>query len=432
MANNAKIKNIDNCQVITKMERSQDGNKLTIIARDSPVICQKKFISEKQDDDFVMTVDEEHINKLEEKGKIDSNIKKTLVNLFNTRAPQINSPADYLQLIKQLEEEAFSIRRLLEQSLPDKDDNAKNELYNVNSNEYGISRLITDRLYSLFNKIYKDSINMEKPKNELGTYKIIVPLEDSSNRKKQYGIEYTFEASSEANAWDIVNLWSDSMKTNALKTLHAYWAYAKKRGNLKFESYLSEIIKVTSKKDRTSHISSEEKDKFWQSTMLLERTKLTITVGKTVKAFPLLQILKRTMGGKIDNKIEEKFPLSIEVNVLDVDTIESTFNIKPYIPSGFCDPIPELPQNMVLLITLLEIRRNQRRNHKESEWDEGWIISSTHLEKTFASNPSVARKRVKEILNGYQELGIIKGFEIYGNKYKKYRIYYREQPKTTK
>lgn len=423
---------LDQMNIIAKMQPTNEGNELTLIARENTPSDPKALTDTdaKEEGDISITITKEKAQRLHEEGITDKETSNIIVEMFENHERTVNLSKqraskeiieeaiqrDTKQLPKQIAamRHLLSIKDLIEEN---NEADKMSPLFKENvdpENGLGITKAVMDRLQYLPDLL--DRAVMEEPVDNSNMYTIKSTLPGRSKGGiGLIGLEYTYIAPDKNTACKIAKQYNNDMCSGAMKALLAYWAYANEKGAFFFSANLSTIISMISGHARKSYIESGEKEKFWHLSKLLENTKLTITInnnGEEISVKHRLLDIKATTHGRGENRTGD-YPLKIQVRVLDPDDFRQKANLATEISKGTL----KLRSEDIMLALTLQTRASQRRSIGTSEYDEDHLIKRSNLIKTHQASPRMGRKRLEEKLDRMKEAEVVDDWKTKNGRY---------------
>lgn len=431
-------------EVFSILRKNSEGFEYKIIARKTFVKDGVLILDDHEEsEDIVITYNSDILRQLLENGRIPKwigeplleeldhhKIKQDEFDKFLEKNPQASEQekSEAFQLIhmdnpSNRAQISYSIRHLL--SIKDileeeKKISKRKPLFNKHlrqQEDFGITKAVMDRLVYL-----PDLLKEAKLKRvaEDSDHYFISSDFSSSSKSEPIGLEYHFIASCQDSAEQIFEIYKDEMGKEALKVLLGFWIEANALGMFDFTSEIVKIIGHISDSNRNSYFSVKEKKRFWSLVKLLENTKLTLRIpykGKKGNKEKLVVIEHRLIEISArdaeKNEEGEGYPNKIKVTVLNPEE----FKEKAQLATAIANGTAQLPPQDIMLALTVQTRASQVREFSESQFDEEYLIKKAHLDKTKASNPSVAKKRLHQKLDKIRERGCIKEWSKKNDRY---------------
>ncbi len=272
----------------------------------------------------------------------------------------------------------------------------------VNLDEtFGISREMTDSVSYLKELINNATIEQYDD----GSFFI------KGKEKDSYGehilVKYELITSSENEAKRLFKRYKKRMHEKGLTIWMAHWKIANEQGNIEGQVKMIDVMKECSDEDRTSSFSVKEKKDHWSDTLMVSRTTISKERVITKKGCkkdstlwieqPLLEIL----GGE---KEIDDFPTIIARRLL-----RQHDNVK-FFPAIFKNTTLQLHPSDVNLAFYIQNRASQYQE-KKLKLDWPLLLELGNLEKTYISNPRVAKKEIRNKMRRFVERGILENWE---------------------
>ncbi len=236
---------------------------------------------------------------------------------------------------------------------------------------------------------------------------------DSYGRK--INLEYDFKASSKEDAVRVVKEYKDMMTTKGIQTWMAYWKIANVSGRPEFTCPLIAIMKCLSIETRKNRFDPEERQRFWNITKTLQKTRISMeryvrtdAKGKKIMQWieqPLIEIL----GGEKEEEASEKYPLTISVRIRSAQ-----LGSKEFAPALYKNEILKLNPNDAYLAFALSTRYGQKKESSDFDWD--YIFGLGGLQGTAKTNPREAKIKARKKLTRLKKANILDGIKENGNK----------------
>ncbi len=279
--------------------------------------------------------------------------------------------------------------------------------------DIGISKIIMDHLVYL-PKILEAATWVHGFEDH---YEIRSFLPDSSQ-----GLEYQFLAQNEEAADRVLAFYKETMQKEALKVFAAYWTLANQRGSFEYTAPFSEIMGQICCGSRESKFNTEERSRFWVLSKFLQGTKLNIIVRYQTKKEPRRIILCHRLLdiNALDDKEnitilkEGEYPGKVQVKVLDYKQFEE----KSQIATSISRETARLEPEDIMLALAIQTRASQVRDVGSFQMSRSKVIELSHLQKTNASNPRVAKKRITSKMDKFQEKKIVDKWSTKDDQYR--------------
>lgn len=273
--------------------------------------------------------------------------------------------------------------------------------------EFGIANCISNSLYHLAELLQnmKTSIVHEALYEATGSV--------TNSKGESISLAYTFPASSEDEAKQLLEKYQSTMVSKGLKCLMAYWIMANKAGRVEYSCPMIEIMKMVADEDRTAPFSVKEKEEHWEITKMLGMSRLSRArkVKKRGTGAEMVQWIEQPLveilGGEKEMTAEDKYPNALAVRVLmpRIDT-------KGFSPTIYKNKTALLSPSDVLLALVIQTRATQRgRGSKEIHYDWDFIFSAGNLQTTASTNHRGAKAKARKKMDRLQENEIIEKWD---------------------
>lgn len=430
-------------EIFAVMKASENGHEMRVTARESrqDETSVMDIARKEEPGDVSITFNRNTVLRLLKEESLDPKIGATLIKMFDDQEQlsaylksekcnisAIDQDSMLLNLIQKDKEEApkalsamrhlIAIRDLIqEQSKIDQ------ILFKKNVNQqksFGAPSVIADRLPYL-NPLLAIA-NLHVPNDATGKYVVIATLTEKN--LGTIGLEHTLQLSNHKTPNDNFLSFIEDMRGDALKVFLSYWAYANTVGSFKFYGKLTDIMSATLDDTRKSTFSTTEKQRFWTLSKLLESTKFTIMFKLNNEWITVKHHMLDFSITTSDTKNQETsngYPTKVQVRVLNPEDFQERATLATEISKG---TLKLKPEDIMLALTI-QVRASQRRNFESSSYDEEYLIEQAGLQKTYKSNPRMARKRLRDKLERLKNADALK------NHAKKANIY-KIETKTTK
>lgn len=271
------------------------------------------------------------------------------------------------------------------------------------SEEFGVSRFLTDRMAYLSRLLEKVSLEYV----EDGMWILVSEIKDSRNNSIR--LEHRFQATSPEEAKRLYTKISSQLAGIELKIWLACWKVANELRRLTFTCRLSKIMNAACPETRSSfstadkttcfvHLKNLESTKFL-FTMLLGRKKGR-EMYQTIE-IPLLRVVAHV--GYEDGKYPEQLTLSLMNRDVDVGKMV-------HVGAAFKNRTLELHPDDTQLATWIQARKSQRRGESVLQVGLEFLFTLGGLTRTAVSNRRHAKRLLKNKLQRLQEKGLISSF----------------------
>lgn len=268
--------------------------------------------------------------------------------------------------------------------------------------EFGVSRLMADRVYHLPKLLEK----LELTSDRTNSYRLGAK-EDT--RAGLVGLDYFFEASNEEEAQKIAEIFKKKITGIGERLLLASWDFANDARSWIFEVDTCDLYRKCYP-DRIAHPNGEERREFLNLIRLLERTKFSLvrkpnkkSSATTTYELPVLQIC--SFDGCIN--LNGGWPRRLKLQVLPPSAISDKMS---FVGAPIHRSTLRLDHTDINLATMLQTRRSQRRGEDNIRFSLKDLIIVAGLQNTAKKKPAQAIKLLIAKLNRLKEEGIIKSF----------------------
>jgi hypothetical protein len=271
------------------------------------------------------------------------------------------------------------------------------------SEEFGVSRFLTDRMAYLSRLLEKMSLEYL----EDSMWVLLSEIRDSRNNSIR--LEHRFRATSPEEAERLYAKISSQLAGIELKIWLACWKVANTLRRSTFTCRLIEVMNVAYP-ETASFFSTADKTTFFIHLRNLESTKFLFSmpcgtkkgraVSQTIE-IPLLRVIAHV--GHEDGKYPEQLTISL-VN-LEVDVGKMA-----YVGAAFKNRTLELHPDDTQLATWIQTRKSQRKGESVIQVDLEFLFAQGGLARTALSNRRHAKKLLKNKLQRLQEKGVIRSF----------------------
>lgn len=262
--------------------------------------------------------------------------------------------------------------------------------------EFGISRLISDRVYHLPKLLEK----LELFPIQKNHYKLCSSENTSAG---SVGFEYHFEASSNTEAQKIAEIFKQKITGVGERVWLACWEFANEIGNWLFEIDTIDLFKKCYP-DRISHPNGDERKEFLSLIRLLERTKFVFTRNRKKSPItyelPIIQIIARSQASNGWHR-----RLKLQVLHPDAHTDKMAHVGTPFQKSTI-----RLDSADLHLATTLQIRHSQIQGQDILIISLEDLIELANLKRTAKAKMAQAKKLLLAKLGRLKNSGIIQSY----------------------
>jgi hypothetical protein len=271
------------------------------------------------------------------------------------------------------------------------------------SEEFGVSRFLTDRIAYLSRLLEKMSLEYV----EDCMWVLFSEIKDS--RSNSIRLEHRFQATSLGEAERLYAKISSRLAGIELKIWLACWKVANDERCSSFNCRLADLMNAAYPETH-SYFSSADKISFFVHLRNLESTKFIFstpfaTIKRRVMSqtieLPLLRIVAHV--GLQDGKYPEQ--LTISLMNLDVDVGKMA-----YVGAAFKNKTLELHPDDTQLATWIQSRKSQLREESVIQADLEFLFAQGGFAKTALSNRGHAKTLLKNKLRRLQDKGVICSF----------------------
>ncbi len=279
---------------------------------------------------------------------------------------------------------------------------------NISStDEFGVERFILDRVYYLPHLIEEIQLS------HLNGTKYIAQSEQKDSSGNSIRFEYRFQATSEDEARKLFNTMVMNQTGIWQKIWLACWFLGNKKRKFSYSCSLTELM-YTTYPNRKSYFSISDKVEFYEHVKSIEQTcfifskplkKSQKTKAKIISyKIPLIQITEETRKTS-----KEKYPEQITISLRPFEPEPQDEKIY-HVGAAIKNKTLDLHADDVFLAEWIQIRKGQRQGHNFITLDREHLMKLSGLQKTNASNKSVANKQLTNKLKRLYEEGILKDY----------------------
>jgi hypothetical protein len=274
---------------------------------------------------------------------------------------------------------------------------------NIPSGYIGISHGIANAMYYLVDLL---STKIEREYGD--QWKATGTAKDSYQR--DISLVYEFQASSQDDAETKIEVYKKIMQTTGINCWLSYWAVANNHNRPEYTCPLVDIMKCTSNPNRTTRFEPEERQRFWEITKMLQKTKISISryVRTDKRGTAIFQWVEQPMieilGGEKEETTSIKYPLTLSVRVLS-----SQMGTKDFAPTKYKKTTLTLDPADIFLAFCIQTRFGQKNKESEFEWN--YFFKRGNLEATSKTNPREAKVKTRRKLARIKKAGIIEGIK---------------------
>jgi hypothetical protein len=360
------------------------------------------------------------LNFLEEtKTKINNAIEQdslSIDEIISTSFPSMKGIMPYsLEKLKlEIEEQQKTFRLLWENRGSSTLENLSNQfIKGIDPRfEFPSPKVIMDRLYHLPELMEKATLINITDNEWILNARIPTNIKSNQDYKGDagpIGIEYSFSASSKEEAEKISESYKKEIIENGFKVYLAFSKMMEIKKSFQYSCKLIDVMKLISDPERKNPFTQKERADFFRILLLLERTKLTIEIRFNIKGAKKhttekVSIEQRLLDINLKDK-KRKVPSFVGVSMLDADK----FKNKGTKATRIANNTLLLTSRRITFSAIIQTRFEQRSG-LEISYDESNLIKLAGLEETARSNPTVAKKRLRDDLNEFHQQGILSGW----------------------
>lgn len=270
------------------------------------------------------------------------------------------------------------------------------------SQEFGVSRFVADKMAYLSRLLEETKLSHIQD----STYLVAAEIKDS--RGNSIKLEHRFKATVDEEAKKLYNKISLQLAGIQQKIWLACWRLANELQKHVYSCQLTDLMRVTYP-DHESFFSGSEKTEFFEHLKSLEQTKILFSIPENntkrkkniMQTFeiPLLEI-KGRKGGE-----EDKYPQQITISIMNLLPNPGKM---AFVGAPFKNQTLDLHADDILLAAWIQMRKAQRKDEPVIRVERDFLIRLAKLQKTDASNKSMANKCLIQKLRRIAEKGIIK------------------------
>lgn len=279
------------------------------------------------------------------------------------------------------------------------------------SEEFGVSRFVADRVYYLPKLLENATLTFVQDTSYL------VSAESKDSNGNSIKLEHRFKATSEKEAHKLYEKIYFQLAGVQLKIWLACWRLGDELRRYSYTCRLTDLMKIAYP-ERKGRFSVLDRTEFYDHLKSLEQTKLVFSKPKTSTSkpnpknanstkkdlfqsfeIPLLQILSR-VGGE-----EDKYPMQISISIMNLFPHPGKM---AFVGTAFKLKTLDLHADDTQLATWIQTRKGQRPDDAFLTIDREFLIKLSRLQRTDASNRSVATKKLLLKLQRLAAIGVIK------------------------
>jgi hypothetical protein len=280
------------------------------------------------------------------------------------------------------------------------------------SEEFGVSRFVADRVYYLPKLLENTTLNFIQDT----TY--LISAEEKDPNGNSIKLEHRFKASDESEAGKLFEKIHQQLAGVQLKIWLACWRLGDQLRRYSYTCQLTDLMKIAYP-ERNGRFSVSDRTEFYDHLKSLEHTKLVFSKPKTSPSkpnakkntgsrskdlyqsfeIPLLQIISR-IGGQ-----EDKYPMQISISILNLYPHPGKM---AFVGTPIKYKTLELHADDTMLATWIQTRKAQRPEEEFLTVEREYLINLSSLQRTNASNKSMASKKLLLKLQRLAATGVIK------------------------
>lgn len=298
----------------------------------------------------------------------------------------------------------MEISKAVEIILTDQNEQIQSTFYrNIDtSEEFGISRFVADRVYYLPKLL--ENITLSFIQNS--TYLVSAEVKDPGGGAIK--LEHRFKATNDIEAGKIYDKTYHQLAGIQLKIWLACWRLGDELRRYSYTCQLTALMRIVHPA-RKGYFSVSERTEFFEHLKSLEQTKLIFSrpnPGTKRKKelyqtyeIPLLQIISR-IGGE-----DDKYPQQITLSIMNLFPHPGKM---AFLGTAFKLKTLELHADDTQLATWIQTRKGQRPDEKFITVERDFLIKLSRLQRTDATNKTVANKKLILKLQRLASTGVIK------------------------
>lgn len=268
--------------------------------------------------------------------------------------------------------------------------------------EFGVSRLISDKVYHLPKLLEKLELSSEQN----NSYKLYSQTATSIG---SLGLGYFFEASHDEEAMNVAAIFKRKISGVGERLWLASWDKANEVGCWLFEVDTYDLYRKCYP-ERKAEPNGEERKEFFNLIRLLERTKFFFTrknnkdkkKSSITYELPIIQIF--SFEGSLNSK---GWPRRLKLQVLPPNAHEDKM---AHVGAHFHRKTLHLDHSDTHLASMLQIRRSQCKNVDSITLSLEDLIKGSGLQNTYEAKPNRAIKLLGEKLERFKKEGIVQTY----------------------
>lgn len=265
--------------------------------------------------------------------------------------------------------------------------------------EFGVSRLISDRVYHLPKLLEKLGLKSE----QANSYKL---HSQATTSVGSVGLEYFFEASNDDEAKNVAAIFKRKIFGVGERLWLASWDIANEAGSWLFEVDTYDLYRKCHP-ERKAEPNGEERNEFFNLIRLLERTKFNFTrknkkQSSVTYELPIIQIF--SFEGSSNSS---GWPRRLKLQVLPPSAVADEM---AHVGAHFHRKTLHLDHSDIHLASMLQTRRSQCKNADCVMFSLEDLIKGSGLQNTYEAKPNRAIKLLGDKLERFKKEGIIKSY----------------------
>ena len=270
------------------------------------------------------------------------------------------------------------------------------------SEEFGISRFVSDRVYHLPELLREPELIRQE-----GTNTYIVRAEIGDSQGNTIKFEHRFPSKSEESAIETSEVIIQRLQTVQHKIWLAAWQLANKLGRLTYTCQLTTLMHLCHP-ERNGYFSTKEKIQFFEDLRSLENTKILFskrTKTKRSKNFIIEDFEIRLLEIEQKKSTQEKYPSQLTLTILNPRAFQN--QKMAFVSAGFKHRTLELHADDTMLAQVIQTRKSQCMDKKFLRFEREYLIEIAGLKKTNQTKKAVANKSLLKKLKRLEDKGVI-------------------------
>lgn len=277
---------------------------------------------------------------------------------------------------------------------------------NINpSEEFGIERFVLDRMYYLPNLIEEIRLC------HLDGLKYVAQSEQKVSVETTVRFEHRFQATCDEEARKLFNNIANKQAGIWQKIWFACWLLGNNKGKFTYSCSLTELMHIAYP-DREGYFAVNEKVEFYEHLKSIEQTQFVFSkpIRKPQRKkdptisynIPLISI-----RNEIHESREDKYPEQLTISLRSFEPEPHNERIY-HVGAAIKNKTLELHADDTQLAGWIQTRKGQRPGEAFIKVDRDFLIKLAGLQRTDASNKTVANKNLMAKFKRLQEKGILK------------------------